>query len=599
MAKPLWEQMGARFGYDFSNIRIFADGEAARAADALSAAAMTVGHAGSSGWEGSLVAHVSRLPDPGVPQIQHKCAQCSGEESAMRRLLGDGRAWTKLAVGAPDDRYEREADQMSAMVMRMPEPAGDSRRPAATPTAPVLAGGIRALHGAGTPLQASDRSFFEARFGFDFSSVRVHDGPVAVSTAGALGARAYTIGHDVVFGGGQYMPRTSTGRHLLAHELTHVVQQTQGRPAAIQGQPAVEKTHTLQQAGAPGVQVVPRGVSHPGDPAEREAERAADAIAAGRPVGRVTAGPPVIARHKGGTGKYKTGALSKPTGWLYVAYLDEKKARLIFGHNVVGTFDWATKNPGSVDYDWPSANNPPGAAAKAGANRSYEKNASDPSGNRDQRLLKRLAIFPSEEEGRAAIFDILKVHGAKDPNRPLEDVLFDYKGMEPSGIDVKIVLDGKLRKEFPDEAARKKEVDKRFSAMSPEDKRRMVKEHYLGLVRAGLKRQKMSDADINTLLKKAFKDITPGSKEYEGAIDAVTHAESTAHPPGVDFECAKGLSRTVATVSTKPGGTVTRVARTPQQEKIILDLFKEKASVEAELNRILDCDNPAASPATP
>src|SRR5262249_11236292 len=126
----------------------------------------------------------------------------------------------------------------------------------------------------------------------------------------------------------------------------------------------------------------------------------------------------------------------------------------------------------SVDYDWPSTSNPPGAAAKAGAERSYEKDTNDPSGNRDQALLKRLAIFPSEEEGRAAIFDILKVHGAKDPNRPLADVLFDYKGMEPSGIDVKIILDSKLRKELPDAEERKKEVDKRFADMRPEEKRR-------------------------------------------------------------------------------------------------------------------------------
>jgi outer membrane protein OmpA-like peptidoglycan-associated protein len=154
-------------------------------------------------------------------------------------------------VGAPDDRYEREADQVSAMVMRMPEPAGGGQRPAAIPAAPVFADGIRALHGAGKPLQASDRSFFEARFGFDFSGVRVHDGPVAAYTARALGAQAYTIGHDVVFGGGQYMPGTNSGRHLLAHELTHVVQQTQGRPAAIQRRLAVENPGTVLPGAPP------------------------------------------------------------------------------------------------------------------------------------------------------------------------------------------------------------------------------------------------------------------------------------------------------------------------------------------------------------
>lgn len=433
------------------------------------------------------------------------------------------------------------------------------------------------LRSPGRPLDERTRAELEPRFGHDFSHVRVHTDAAAAASARAVDALAYTVGRDIVFGAGRYAPGTPAGIRLLAHELTH----------------------TLQQVGAPGMQAAPRGVSHPGDPAEREAERAADAVAAGRPVGRVAAGPPVIARHAGGAGKYKTGALSKPAGWLYVAYLDEKKARLIFGHNVVGTFDWATRNPGSVDYDWPSTTNPPGAAVKAGAARSYEKNPGDPSGNTDQALLKRLAIFPSEEEGRAAIFDILQVHGARNPNRPLEDVLFDYKGMEPSGADVKMILDAQLRKEFPDDEVRKQEVNKRFAAMSPAAKQSMVKTNYLKLVRAGLKRQKMSDADIDTLLKKPFKDITLGSKEYEGAIDAVTHAESTAQPPGVDFECGKGLSRTVATVSTGPGGTVTPAARTPQQERIILALFKEKDSVEAELNRILECDKPAAPPASP
>lgn len=83
----------------------------------------------------------------------------------------------------------------------------------------------------GRPLDASTRDFFATRFGHDFGDVRVHDDPAAAASARGVHALAYTVGHDVVFGTGQYAPGTSAGRRLLAHELTHVIQQ-RGRPAA-------------------------------------------------------------------------------------------------------------------------------------------------------------------------------------------------------------------------------------------------------------------------------------------------------------------------------------------------------------------------------
>ncbi len=84
------------------------------------------------------------------------------------------------------------------------------------------------LRSPGQPLDPTTRSFMEPRFGHDFSRVRVHtDGPASQS-AQALNAFAYTVGHDVVFDTGQYRPHSSEGRQLLAHELTHVVQQSKG-----------------------------------------------------------------------------------------------------------------------------------------------------------------------------------------------------------------------------------------------------------------------------------------------------------------------------------------------------------------------------------
>src|SRR5262249_28352462 len=88
--------------------------------------------------------------------------------------------------------------------------------------------------GAGVPLDSASRSYFEPRFGRDFSSVRVHADEVAARSAAAINALAYTAGHDVVFGVGQFSPTTPTGRQLLAHELVHVVQQSGTGSAMIQ-----------------------------------------------------------------------------------------------------------------------------------------------------------------------------------------------------------------------------------------------------------------------------------------------------------------------------------------------------------------------------
>jgi hypothetical protein len=88
---------------------------------------------------------------------------------------------------------------------------------------------LHAAHGYGQPLSESDRSFFEARFGYDFSQVNLHTDAAADSLNRDLHARAFTTGHDIYFRQGEYHPNSSTGRTLLAHELTHVVQQTGGR----------------------------------------------------------------------------------------------------------------------------------------------------------------------------------------------------------------------------------------------------------------------------------------------------------------------------------------------------------------------------------
>ena len=81
------------------------------------------------------------------------------------------------------------------------------------------------LRSHGSPLDSSARTFFESRFGQDFSNVRVHTDARAAESALSVNALAYTVGSDIVLGAGQYSPQTDAGRRLLAHELTHVVQQ--------------------------------------------------------------------------------------------------------------------------------------------------------------------------------------------------------------------------------------------------------------------------------------------------------------------------------------------------------------------------------------
>ena len=97
------------------------------------------------------------------------------------------------------------------------------------------------LSSPGQALDSQTRAFFESRFGHDFSRVRVHTDANAAKSARAVNALAYTVGRDVAFGAGQYAPQTDAGRKLLAHELTHVVQQGSGSSSG----PAGNESHRV------------------------------------------------------------------------------------------------------------------------------------------------------------------------------------------------------------------------------------------------------------------------------------------------------------------------------------------------------------------
>jgi LysM repeat protein len=145
-----------------------------------------------------------------------------------------GRIQAKLAVGRSSDPLEGEADRVAAQVVRMPDGlqpvaasgvGGAASGPDAGDAPPVVHDVLRSP---GQSLDGSTRAFFEPRFGRDFSQVRVHADERAARSARAIGATAYTAAQSIVFGQGAFAPATPAGRHLLAHELAHFVQQSGG-----------------------------------------------------------------------------------------------------------------------------------------------------------------------------------------------------------------------------------------------------------------------------------------------------------------------------------------------------------------------------------
>lgn len=136
------------------------------------------------------------------------------------------RLQTKLVVGDSQDPLEREADRVADAALGLPDgaPPIAASSSGSTTASETLAPNIvhKALASPGRPLDTAKRAFFEPRFERDFSEVRVHSGATAAASAAAIGARAYAVGSDIVFGAAQ------EERNLLAHELAHVAQQNAG-----------------------------------------------------------------------------------------------------------------------------------------------------------------------------------------------------------------------------------------------------------------------------------------------------------------------------------------------------------------------------------
>ncbi len=197
--------------------------------------------------------HAARGKAPAVssrtqsPVLQRTCA-CGGH-----------------AGGAGECENCRKKKESGTLQRRGTSQASPSQ---ASTEAPAIVHDV--LRSPGRPLDRDTRGFMESRFGHDFSGVRVHTDPQAADSARAVQAEAYTVGRQIVFGNSSYAPTTRAGRRLLAHELTHVVQQS-GQPSGAGG----------------GLRV-----GSPTDSAEHEAELVSD-IVTGTPAVGVPR-PPIL-----------------------------------------------------------------------------------------------------------------------------------------------------------------------------------------------------------------------------------------------------------------------------------------------------------------
>ena len=195
----------------------------------------TVGNIGPAGAQQSIATQM-RLRRRAWPSGE--CEECS-----KKKRLG---LQTKLKVNEPGDIYEQEADRIADQVMATPaHPAVSGAPPriqrfSGQPNGQMDAAPAsvdQALASPGRPLEPALRQDMEQRFGHDFSRVRVHSDAAAEQSARDVNAHAYTVGHNIVFGAGQFAPGTRQGRRLIAHEVTHVIQQA-GEETLVQRAPA-------------------------------------------------------------------------------------------------------------------------------------------------------------------------------------------------------------------------------------------------------------------------------------------------------------------------------------------------------------------------
>lgn len=187
-----------------------------------------------------------RQADQAVARVMAKSAAGGDEGGVQRKEETPSKVQTKMSMSQPGDRHEKEADSMADKVMRMSDPTPSVQRkgeaevakksaesvptvqasaPAPIGIAPETQQRIEKSATGGQNMPMETQRFMEDRFQADFSQVKVHNDPEAASLNSNLGARAFTYQNHVYFNTDQYQPESKEGRHLIAHELTHVIQQ--------------------------------------------------------------------------------------------------------------------------------------------------------------------------------------------------------------------------------------------------------------------------------------------------------------------------------------------------------------------------------------
>ncbi len=226
----------------------------------------------------------SKLSTPNI-QARKRLTQYGHNLSKIPISYHPASLQTKLTIGQPGDKYEQEADKVSEQVMNMSQPIQrqenredemqmkpeiqraempkeeeeeenmqakslanvitplvqreqipkeeeeeniQAKSDSATASMEGLEQQLNNSKGGGTPLSDEARTFMEPRFGTDFSNVKVHTDSSSVHMNQDIQAQAFTQGQDIYFNSGKYSPDTDEGKSLLAHELTHVVQQRGG-----------------------------------------------------------------------------------------------------------------------------------------------------------------------------------------------------------------------------------------------------------------------------------------------------------------------------------------------------------------------------------
>ncbi len=203
----------------------------------------------------------------------------SRSDSSLQ-FFGPSTIQPKLKIGKPNDKYEKEADRVADTVMRMPDDPHIQRQPveeeeeelqmkrentliqrkceeceeeeklqkksdgsaeSTNQASSHISSQLATQAETGNRLPKPVRSEMAHKMGVDFSGVNIHIGPAAHKLSNQLGARAFTHGSDVYFNKGEYNPTSRSGKHLLAHELTHVVQQNYSKSKEFVSPPSIQR----------------------------------------------------------------------------------------------------------------------------------------------------------------------------------------------------------------------------------------------------------------------------------------------------------------------------------------------------------------------